>query len=82
MLGVRGLYAFRIDTIRVPQGPTTFNHLVLTFEDGKEVRVPVTEATADEIRAALQRQASLQCKNEQLSPTCAGCNLCDPARQP
>jgi hypothetical protein len=45
--------------------------------------VPVTEATAAEIRSALQRQESLKCKSIQKpSSTCPGCHLCDPAKEP
>lgn len=78
MATVPGLMALRIDTVRCPS--YTFNHLVLQFEDGKQVRVPVTEATADEIKNALQSQPSLRCKDSsELSPLCPGCPLCDPA---
>lgn len=80
MADVPGLSSIRIDTVLVPS--YSFNHLVLQFEDGKQVRVPVTEATADEIKSALQCQQSLKCKDSsELSPLCPGCPLCDPARE-
>lgn len=80
MADMPGLRSLRIDSVRVPS--YSFNHLVLQFEDGKQVRVPVTEATADEIKGALQSQESLKCKSSsELSPACPGCPLCDPARE-
>ncbi len=81
MADVSGLFAIRIETVRVDT--YTFNHLVLQFEDSNEARVPVTEATAAEIRNALQHQESLKCKSsEELSLVCPGCHLCDPAKEP
>jgi len=81
MAVVPGLFSLCIDTVRVDT--YTFNHLVLQFEDGNKVRVPMTEATATEIRSALQQQESLKCKDSQkLSSTCPGCHLCDPAKEP
>jgi hypothetical protein len=81
MATVPGLQSLCIETISVPEG-YTFNLLVLQFEDGNKARVPVTEATAAEIRNALQSQQSLRCKDSsELSPLCPGCPLCDPASE-
>lgn len=81
MADVPGIASVQILEVRVTH--FTFHNLVLQFEDGSKVRVPMTEATADEIRSALQHQESLKCKSsEDLSLVCPGCHLCDPAREP
>ena len=78
MADVPGLKSLRIESARTPK--YSFNHLVLQFENDATIRVPLTEATADEIKDALQNNPSLRCKSpEELSSRCPGCPLCDPA---
>jgi hypothetical protein len=83
MADVAGLRGVRIETVTAPTGKHTFNHLVVVFETGEEVHVPVTEVTAWQIRTTLQKQPSMCCTSPEVpNPHCEGCRHCDPARSP
>lgn len=78
MADVLGLSSLHVHTVRADGH--TFNQLVLQFENGEQVRVPLTEATAAEVQDVLQRQPSRQCNSPlEASPLCGGCQHCDPA---